>query len=281
MKIKNLLNIKSNIKIKLLNFDEYKNHSIIYFSNFFVNEKIDSIIFLKENKPIYIITSTDLLEIFLTHKENLSLNEIFSIYQKDIITLKKDDLVIEAYKIMRKLGIEHLIIVDDSDKFLKVINYHTLTNFLTEIAIKDEYGLFNKKFFEFIVDKYEGYNNEIGIIFIDLDDFKKINDTFGHKMGDKVLDKVSEIIKNSIRAIDYAFRFGGDEFVILTFSNKEISYKIANRILEKINLLNFEFKVKASIGVAHYPSDLKKVSEVVTLADKKLYVAKKEKNKVV
>ncbi|WP_456480146.1 GGDEF domain-containing protein, partial [Nautilia sp.] len=116
---------------------------------------------------------------------------------------------------------------------------------------------------------------------IDLDNFKKINDRYGHLFGDKVLINVSKIIKNSIRDIDYAFRFGGDEFVVMIFADFFVLKKVALRIKEKITSTSIDgVTPQCSIGYAHYPTDSFDLEEVLDMADKRMYENKRLKKAV-
>jgi len=179
---------------------------------------------------------------------------------------------------MRSYKIHHLIVVDNNGYYKSVINFYDFASYLTEIALKDEMtGLYNKRFFEFILDRYKKEDIEIGIIFVDLDNFKKINDAFGHLFGDIVIKNIAGIIKQSIRDIDYAFRFGGDEFVIMIFADSKVLKKVANRIKDKVSKTAIEgIKTECSIGFAHYPTDSDNLEEVLKLADKRMYEKKKK-----
>ena len=170
----------------------------------------------------------------------------------------KQKTVFEAYNLMRSNRIHHLVIVNENDEFECIINMNDFATFLTDIALKDEMtGLYNKRFFEFIIDKYKKNEIEIGLIFIDLDDFKILNDNYGHLFGDKVIKKTAEIIKNSIRDIDFAFRFGGDEFVVIVVARQNVLLKIVKRIkliyVIKIQILlqrsNFSLETKPPIYI--------------------------------
>ncbi|WP_457642259.1 diguanylate cyclase [Persephonella sp.] len=128
----------------------------------------------------------------------------------------------------------------------------------------------------------------ISIAMLDLDDFKKINDRFGHLVGDCVLKKIAEIIIKSLRKSDFVFRYGGEEFLILLPSTDEEN---AYRIMEKVrkNIENAEIvcenekvKITASIGVITvYPDERIDIKNLINKADKNLYIAKKSgKNRV-
>jgi diguanylate cyclase (GGDEF)-like protein len=115
---------------------------------------------------------------------------------------------------------------------------------------------------------------------IDLDDFKKINDIYGHPLGDEVLKNIAKILKDSLRNVDHLGRFGGDEFVIiLPNTNLENTVIIAERVREKIanfvhNLEEHIIQTTVSIGIASYNSLDDDVNQIIKRADQALYKAK-------
>jgi len=158
---------------------------------------------------------------------------------------------------------------------------------LKEIAIKDALtGLYNRHFFnEFINKEWERckrYNTPISFIFMDINNFKMINDIFGHLTGDMVLKEFGKILLNTIRKSDYAVRFGGDEFlIILTHTNDEVNF-VKERIIEKTKKWSKEnvrkgFSLSASFGCgAFYPAEGDEVGESLKKLDEMMY---KEKSK--
>lgn len=122
------------------------------------------------------------------------------------------------------------------------------------------------------------YKTEFSVILIDIDFFKKVNDTFGHQIGDDVLKESAQVLKNSIRLTDVLGRWGGEEFLIISpQTNLEGAVKIAEHINNAIKLYKFKTypnKVTMSIGVASYFEDMSKIEEIVLNADKSLYKAK-------
>ena len=282
MKINEFLNKKrKKNNFYTIEFKEAQNKTFYEISKLFVKKDVNTIVFLDNKKPFYILTPSDVIDILINHKDILTLKEYIEQHNKKLITIHQNKTLFEAYKVMRNSKIRHLIVVDDKDGFLDIINFEEFTDYLAEIALRDDLTkLYNRRFFEFILDKYKIEDKDIekGIIFIDLDNFKPINDKYGHHIGDKVLQIVAKTIEDSIRDIDYSFRIGGDEFVILVFSNKEILKKVANRLCKNINNINIDgIKIGCSIGYAHYPSDSKNFSEVIKIADKRMYENKKKK----
>jgi diguanylate cyclase (GGDEF)-like protein len=121
------------------------------------------------------------------------------------------------------------------------------------------------------------------ICFADIDDFKKINDTFGHNEGDKLLTEIGSIFKGNIRKTDTVFRIGGDEFVII-FPNTtlEVARNICSRVCMKIYELKEEdssnYKVSLSCGLSEYNVNSKiPASELIRRADEGMYGSKRGK----
>ena len=160
-------------------------------------------------------------------------------------------------------------------------NYH--------LAIHDPLtGLYNRLYFfsklPRILEIHREQNKFGGILFIDIDKFKRINDTFGHKVGDEILKSVAQKIKNSIRKNDLAIRFAGDEFIVLLpllSKNKEealeLTKQTAEKIIEAVKEINLSTPLKLSIGVSIGVTILSGNSnpeEVLEKADKFMYEAK-------
>ncbi len=168
-----------------------------------------------------------------------------------------------------------------------------LSEKLKKEAVEDPLtGLFNrnylKKFAKKIIYLAKRENMYISVAMLDIDDFKSINDTFGHQKGDEVLKTLGEIIKNRIRSSDIPIRYGGEEFLILFInSKKKESAIVLEDIKNKLSLVDFGIgkSVTFSAGVASFPEDVKNFSslnELIELADERLYVAKKTgKNRIV
>lgn len=118
--------------------------------------------------------------------------------------------------------------------------------------------------------------NSFSLLLVDIDDFKLINDSFGHDVGDKVLIELVTTIKNIIRDNDFIVRLGGDEFLVL-LPNTNLSHAkvVANKILSKINSLeNGNKNFTVSIGSSEYTIDDMDISCLIKKADNSLYKAK-------
>ncbi|MEA3521449.1 MAG: GGDEF domain-containing protein, partial [Campylobacterota bacterium] len=118
------------------------------------------------------------------------------------------------------------------------------------------------------------------ILFIDLDHFKEINDSFGHAYGDKVLIETAQRIKKSVRKGDTVARLGGDEFTVLLenihspFEAQRIAQKILDTLREPFDIDNHKVNVTTSIGISIAPDDTKTYDELLNCADKAMYKAK-------
>ena len=258
--------------------NKLKEMSVGDISKIFVGKAIDFFIITKNKVPFYIFTSTDIIDALVAHNDEMKVIVYIDKNPKNIVRFTKSESIFSAYKTIRTYRIHHIIVTDEDGRFESVITSHDLAAFLTEIAIKDDLtNLYNKRFFEFIKDRYSTEDMQIGIIFIDLDNFKNINDTYGHVFGDKVLKRVAEIIRKNIRDIDYAFRFGGDEFVVVIFSDKKLTKKVSDRIAKEISKSYINtIQLRASVGYAHYKTDGNDLNKVLQKADQKMYMIKKE-----
>lgn len=155
-----------------------------------------------------------------------------------------------------------------------------------ELTITDDCTtLYNARHMNFILEteiyRSQRYGFEFALVFIDLDYFKKVNDTFGHLMGSKLLAEIGSVIKTNCRLIDFPFRYGGDEFVVLLpQSSKENAYIVARRLHRLIGETTWlkseglSVRITASVGVAAYPTDSKTKSDLLHLADEAMYLVK-------
>lgn len=145
-------------------------------------------------------------------------------------------------------------------------------------------GLYNRKYFNEKLSclKLKGL---ISLLLIDIDNFKSINDTFGHMAGDRVLKQFAEILQFGTRENDLVARWGGEEFTVILFqTDPEETLKIADRIRTIVNSHHFSyegstFKISVSIGVASIKEgSVISKDQIIKIADQALYKAKKKKN---
>jgi diguanylate cyclase (GGDEF)-like protein len=149
-------------------------------------------------------------------------------------------------------------------------------------------GLFNRRFFEFIMKRNKKENeNQYTIAIFDIDDFKKVNDTFGHQAGDRVLKVVSKLIEETTSDEYIAVRWGGEEFILyMPDTNEDKAYEILTNLCNKIHDTTVEFEnlrlsVSVTIGMCT-GYNLIAYESIIRQADDKLYYGKRNgKNQVV
>lgn len=162
-----------------------------------------------------------------------------------------------------------------------------IKNKLTYLAHFDELtGLYNRRYFKILfeeaINKIHKNDLQACFVFIDIDDFKYINDTFGHNAGDDTLKLFCEILKENIKGDDIYARMSGDEFVILYLNCSEelavVKMEKIREALQKQNIDNIGFKVDFSFGITPLDSKIKASADsILSCADKKMYENKRSK----
>lgn len=168
-----------------------------------------------------------------------------------------------------------------------VIEAKTYMELLKEQSLKDQLtGLYNRRFLdEYVqnmVNRAKGADQTVGILMIDLDFFKKVNDEYGHNIGDKVIKGVSRLISGVLRGTDIIVRYGGEEILAILIDIKEayseeIAEKIRSRV-ENTTIVASPHRIQktVSIGVAEFPIDGETFNQCLKYADMALYRAKEE-----
>ena len=175
-----------------------------------------------------------------------------------------------------------------------VIESRILMDKLRETSLKDPMtGLYNRRFLEEFIDQFMSQakrsQETYSILMLDVDYFKKVNDTYGHDVGDSVIVQIGKVLRDSIRDADLAIRYGGEEFVVLLYNaNDEGTTAVAQKIHSAFGNLVFDvgngesMQKTLSIGIAKYPVDGDSIWKCIKFADTALYVAKTTgRNKIV
>jgi two-component system chemotaxis family response regulator WspR len=157
---------------------------------------------------------------------------------------------------------------------------------LSELAVTDEkttlpnYRAFRRRL-EDELKRADRYGTALSLAMIDLDDFKSLNDTFGHTVGDQALRSVAQVLKSAARETDYVARYGGEEFaVLLPHTGPTEAMRVAQRVRQSVSNGNGEadpgYRITLSVGIATYPNDprVHEPDQLVAAADRALYAAK-------
>jgi diguanylate cyclase (GGDEF)-like protein len=168
------------------------------------------------------------------------------------------------------------------------ITNHILFQQRSQLAKYDRLtGLYNRHFFEdqyeFIKEKALRYNETFNVVMFDVDDLKKVNDLYGHFVGDQVIRKIALEMQTSSRKSDLIARFGGDEIIAILFAsdadelNRKFS-KLQTKLLENpIDFFDERIHCSFSFGIASFPQEGQDVKELLKIADARMYINKSKK----
>ena len=223
----------------------------------------------------------------LTDGENAKFTNMLSIeHVRQLIKEQKDSYCLEyCARDKSRFYIMNVIPVEwEEDTLTKIMlvsqdmgQQHELENLANTDALT---GLFNKRYFEKMMEIRDEKKKPYALFYMDLDLFKPVNDTYGHEMGDKVLKEVAKRLLMCIRSNDYAFRIGGDEFMLIIKGN--LDAQICEKRIERIKKLigepyefdGYTIKIGISCGSAVYPDDAGCASDIQKIADKRMYADK-------
>jgi len=247
--------------------------------------------YLKENNIC--LSSSNKMEVFGTDKiEQASVTNERKIAYFDVpirFADKMGGLIVLARNASEKID-------SKEEDFFKVVVKQAfiimenswLYNKVKSLAVTDSLtGIYNHGFlYECLCKEYaraERYKLPLSFLMLDMDYFKKVNDSYGHPQGDTVLCKISHILRDNVRLCDTIGRYGGEEFsIILPESKLEDSVSLAERIRKEVEQYNFGdvnkvIRCTISIGVSSYPDPgIKNLEDLINKADRALYNAKAE-----
>ncbi len=218
-------------------------------------------------------------------------------FSKLLKILKEEDTWSGEIKILRKDGqkLYFSVVIGPLYDENKKIGYSSISENITdkkrieELSVTDKLtGLYNRLMIDELLlkqmDLHKRYDTSFSIILFDIDNFKNVNDTYGHDVGDYVLEEIAKILKINIRKTDEVGRWGGEEFIIICpNTNENNSFIVAENIRESIEEFVFKLvdKQTVSAGVTQFKSD-DTISSLFKRVDTCLYQAKKEgKNKTI
>ena len=230
------------------------------------------------------------------HVEDLLLHEVYEDHLRPII-VEESQTVDDVAEVILGEGVQYMvtgfIVTHANGVYLGIANGHDLLKVITQ---RKQSELFYLAHYDsltqipnraLLADRLEHAckdarrrGHQVGLLFIDLDGFKKINDSLGHRIGDEVLRQIAQRLTDASRASDTVARLGGDEFVILMehLTSTEAVAGVADRVLQSLQLPlrahGHSLVVTASIGSAIYPQDEADISALLAKADAAMYEAK-------
>ncbi|MBN1780301.1 diguanylate cyclase [bacterium] len=239
---------------------------------------------LKKNPKTELIPVVLLTEYF--HEETADLG--YSAGADDFLNKPVNRLELLA-RIRSLIRIKHLYEALEE----KILELENTQNRLQELVIRDELsGVYNYRFFQQQLHqeilRSLRFEYPVSLIIMDIDNFKKYNDQFGHPQGDKIIKRFASLIKDNIRKVDILSRYGGDEFaLILPNTSRQAAISVADKLRSVVEHAYFPGAKRAqkgitlSAGVASYPADAMDAEELLQLSDIALYMAKeKGKNQI-
>ncbi len=237
------------------------------------------------------VSGRNWFENFLPEEEKQKIYEVFKKIKGGEFPLHHVSPIKKKDNTQKILSWDNTVLTDENDK---VIGLLSIAQDITEMKSMEEKlrtlsltdyltGLYNTRYFYQRLNqekqRNQRYKDPFSLLYIDIDNFKHCNDVYGHQVGDQALQKFSKILKNELRKVDSAFRYGGEEFIVLLpRTEKKGAKKQAERIRKKIEDDLFpKYRITVSIGVAQY----RKGKDVIEEADKAMYKAKRQgKNRV-
>lgn len=201
--------------------------------------------------------------------------------EHDFVTIGRRTLLLNARQIEREVGKERIILLAIED----ITERKKYEEKIQQMAFHDSLtGLPNRKLFSdrlgIVLAQAKRNKKKVGIVMLDLDNFKDVNDTLGHDVGDTLLKAVAERLSGTLRKSDTVARFGGDEFVLI-FPDMEVieeAIQVVQKIIDRFNkpflIDTHQLVVTTSIGIAVYPNDGMDEEILMKNADIAMYQAK-------
>ena len=247
-------------------------------------KKVGSVVIVENDKPIDIVTESDVVKgVWLFNSIDVSVKNVLKkLKGRKLVTVPEDTTYYQCFQMLRKHDVKHLVIVDENGYLKGIVSCADFIEFLNDFSVKDHLtSVYNKRFLEFTLGKFKVEGTKFSVIFIDLDNFKKINDNYGHRVGDILLKEIARFFQKYIRSTDILVRFGGDEFIILALNTPEEGAKhLAQRLFDMLaqktwDILRYKIEIRFSAGIAsNFSKDFPNIWNVIEAADKALYQAK-------
>lgn len=233
--------------------------------------------------PLFIVEAPDILKIPFLHEEGIVflvviplVNEKKTIGLFFLASRVGRDFDFDTASLLTLVG-NHVTLIIDKIKLFQETRRLAITDGLTD--------LYNTRYFYKTLDleiaRTNRYGNPFSLMLFDIDNFKQLNDTYGHQAGDEVLQELAKILKSSSRETDTVVRYGGEEFIIILPNTPEeetifLANRIRNAVQENTFIVNNKERVNITLsgGIASYPKNARDAKSLMNAADVALYTAK-------
>jgi len=237
-------------KVETIELDEVKNKTLSDIIVKFHAKNILKLYVLRNKKPIFIITPREIVEIFLQNMQDTNAYDFFK--DKEHIKCFNTDIhIIDAYYQMRKENIQSIPICENGE-IVGELDFNTFSLKITYFVIKDELsGVYNKKYFDVLLEEYNEFKKPIGLLFIEIKDLPIYEGLYGVEMIYSIIKAFAKEIKKSVRSIDFVFRWDNQLRVII-FNNLEVTAKVFERVKNRLNNLEVNgIKISFKICMTH------------------------------
>jgi len=264
------------------------NDTLYHAMKIIMGNDVGSVVVIDQEKPVNIVTKRDIIHALCNRPSQLILQELIVLPDKknQLITIKDKDSIFNAINKFQRNDIKHLPVINSDGKLVGILSCNDLLKRMNYIAMIDSLTqLYNRRYLELINFKFKNKCLSYSLLMLDIDDFKKVNDNYGHDFGDLVLKKLGRIIQENIRIYDDPIRYGGEEFLVLLYrANLDEAKYIAERIRSSFKFVQYDqypdLQITISIGIATCKEN-ETFGELITRSDRALYLAKKSGKNVV
>ena len=246
-------------------------------------------------RSVGLISEHDLIQALANHPVNVADTPVSAIMTRNVISCDADTDAVDAMLLMKSHGIRNMPVTEAGD-LVGMIGIRDLTQVCEHLQIEANIdvltGISNRRHFLRILetefDRSRRFGHDLSVAMLDIDNFKRINDTYGHEAGDKVLSALSGLIARELRTIDTVGRLGGEEFaIVFSETGVESAERACGRILDKIRAFEVDIGetricFTVTFGLVGADPETEGADNVLHRADKLLYQGKTSgKNRIV
>ena len=234
-----------------------------------------------------IITERDLVRAIAENSAGMAALPVGEVMTREVITCAHDEGIAEVLSVMNTQKIRHIPVLEEG-KLRAMVSIRELTRAYELLQVQADTdaltGLSNRRHFierlDGELERYRRYQRSISVAMIDIDHFKKVNDTYGHAAGDKVLAALAALLTRELRTIDCVGRLGGEEFaLVFTETGLDKAKHVCERLLTTIRSTEIEagdavISITVSIGLVGAGADTQTSTDILKRADELMYEAK-------